>query len=171
MGRLLILPIFFVTVYVADTGPTSAASTQRPQRSSSIQHQTTYKHTRAVVEAFIHAYNNHDLRTAMSLLVPTARYSDCDWVHHTLRIAVGHNDVQRMFQREFADNQRILWPTITTANPQQRYVAGLDFLQTSQSMQRHGFAPHASGYKIVLESADYKRIDHMAGEGANGCHR
>lgn len=171
MGRLLILPLFFVTVYIATTGPTSAAPTQRPQRLSSIQHQTTYKHTRTVVWSFIHAYNRHDLNGVLTLFIPSARYVDCDWVRQTPRYAIGHAELQRLFQREFADSERILQPMITTANPHQRYVAGLDFLQTSRSMQRRSIAPHAGGFKIVLETTDYNRIHHMGGVGANGCHR
>jgi hypothetical protein len=171
MGRGLALSLFVITSCLAGM-VSSPARAERPHTDARIvQHRTTYSHTRSVVKAFIHAYNTHELRTVMSLFVPTAQYSDCDWVHQTLRIAVGHKDVQRLIQREFADNQRIVQPTITTANPRQRYVAELDFLQASESMQRHGFAPYASGYKIVLETADYKRIDHMVGEGANGCHR
>jgi hypothetical protein len=124
MGRLLILPLLLFTVYSAVTGSSSAIAMGPSQRIGRDPHHTTYKHTRTVVASFIHAYNNHDLRIVMSLFVPTARYSDCDWVHQTLRIAVGYIDVQRLMQREFADNQRIMRPIITTANPHQRYVAG-----------------------------------------------
>lgn len=134
-------------------------------------HHTTYQHTRAVVRSFIRAYNRHDFKRVLNLFTPSVRYTDCDWVRQTPRYAIGQAELQRLFQREFADNQRILQPRITTANPQQRYVAGLDFLQTSRSMQRRGIGPHASGFKIVLETTDYTRISGIAGQGPDGCHR
>ncbi|HEY8684953.1 MAG TPA: nuclear transport factor 2 family protein [Chloroflexota bacterium] len=134
-------------------------------------HHTTYQHTQAVVRSFIHAYNRHDLKGVLNLFTPSVRYTDCDWVRQTPRYAIGPAQLQRLFQREFADNQHFLHPKITTANPQQRYVAGLDFLQTSRSMQQHGIAPYASGFKIVLETTDYQRIAGVAGQGPDGCHR
>ncbi len=138
---------------------------------SSDTHHTTYQHTQAVVRSFIRSYNHHDLKGVLNLFTPSVRYTDCDWVRQTPRYAIGPAQLQRLFQREFADNQHFLHPKITTANPQQRYVAGLDFLQTSRSMQQHGIAPYASGFKIVLENTDYTRIAGVAGQGPDGCHR
>ncbi len=138
---------------------------------SSDTHHTTYQHTQAVVRSFARAYNHHDLPGVVALFTPSVRYTDCDWVRQVPRYAIGQAELRRLFQREFADNEHFLRPTIITANPQQRYVAGLDFLQTSRSMHRRGIAPHPSGFKIVLETTDYARIAGVAGQGPNGCHR
>jgi RNA polymerase sigma-70 factor (ECF subfamily) len=161
-SRGLSLTAAFVLVLTV-AGIAYAVSTDR--------HHTTYQHTQAVVRSFVRAYNHHDLHGVLSLFTPSARYSDCDWVRQTPRFAIGQAELRRLFQREFADNERFVRPKITTANPQQRYVAGLDFLQTSRSMQRRGIAPHAGGFKIVLETTDYQRIEFIAGLGPNGCHR
>jgi hypothetical protein len=134
-------------------------------------HHTTYQHTHVVIRSFIHAYNHHDLQGVLNLFTPSARYTDCDWVRQAPRYAIDQAELRGLFQREFADNEYFLRPKITTANPQQRYVAALDFLQTSRSMQRRGIAPHAGGFKIVLETTDYKRIEFIAGQGPNGCRR
>lgn len=151
MGRLLTLPLLVFTV--AMTGMVAPAATAAgTQRLTGDTHHTTYQHTHAVVRSFIHAYNHHDLQGVLNLFIPSARYYDCDWTRQKPRDAIGQAQLRRLFRREFADNERILRPTIITANPEQRYVAALDFLQTSRSMQRRGIAPHASGFKIVLET-------------------
>lgn len=169
MGRLLTLPLLMFTA--ATTGMVVPAATAGTHRLTGDTHHTTYQHTHVVVRSFIRAYNHHDLQAVLSLFTASARYTDCDWVLQTPRYAIGQPELQRLFQREFADNERILRPTIVTANPQQRYVAALDFLQTSRSMQRRGIGPHASGFKIVLETTDYTRISGIAGQGPDGCHR
>jgi len=162
MARTFILTILVLSAWATGTATVSAAAHRVPVKSS-VHQTTTYGHTQALVRSFIHAYNKHDLRAVLSLFIQNVKYADCDWAKNQLRFAAGKSELKHLFQREFADSQEFLQLAVITANPHQRYVAEAQFVQTSRSMRRHGMAPQATNFKVVLQDPGFDHIDHIAG--------
>jgi len=172
MARLFALLLLALTVWVASPAHVTAAAAPSPQKSNDGQlATTTYKHTKTFVRSFFQAYNRHDLQAVLGMVTTSVRYADCDWVMQQGRFAFGKAELKQLFQREFSDGQQFLRLSVVASNPNQRYVAGAQFLQTARSMRRHGIAPHASDFKIVLQYPRFDQIRVFAGMGPTGCKR
>ncbi len=173
MTRLSALLLLTLTLWVTSPARVSAAAPPwASQKSNDGQlATTTYQHTKNFVRSFFRAYNKHDLQAVLSMVTTSVRYADCDWVMQQGRFAAGKSELKHLFQREFADGQQFLRLSVVASNPDQRYVAGAQFLQRTRSMRQHGLAPHASGFKIVLQSPRFEQINFFAGMGPTGCKR
>jgi len=173
MARVIVLLLMAFTVWTTSPAHVVAETTQRaPQVSPAPQTTTTtYKHTKTIVRSFFRAYNRHDLHAVLTMVTPSVRYTDCDWTTQQVRVAIGKAELKKLFQSEFVDKQQFLQLSVVASNPNQRYVAGAQFLQTTRSMQTQGMAPQAGGFKIVLQSPGFAQIRFFAGIGPTRCKR
>ncbi len=169
MARLFALVLLALTVWVTSPAHVTAAAAQKSNDGQLAT--TTYKHTKDFVRSFFRAYNRHDLQAVLGMVTLSVRYADCDWVMQQGCFVVGKSELKQLFQREFSDGQQFLQLSVVASNPNQRYVAGAQFLQTTRSMRRHGRVPHASGFKIVLPYPRFDQIRFFAGMGPTGCKR
>lgn len=79
--------------------------------------------TRAVVQAFVNAYDAHDLPRVLQTLTRDVSYRDRDYVHHTTSTLTGKAATRRWVQARFRAGDSLSQARITIPDPAQPSVA------------------------------------------------
>jgi hypothetical protein len=130
---------------------------------------TTYRHTQSMIRKFVRAYDQHNIGAVLALFTPKLQYADCDYAHSSVFIARDKAELRHWLARRFADADRFTHVSITTANPEQRYVGGLSVQRTSRLIAHLHVAPLHVGSKMVLREPTFSRFTTVVWIGPEGC--
>ena len=133
--------------------------------------------TRAILAAFITAYDGHDVDGVMALLSNDFQYGDCDYRRHQFHGFRGSRgesaQLRTWLSARFADHDyfSVVAAYVATPNstpPADPRGAGLDILRSSDALQSVIGGPLSIGMKVVLNAAG-DRITTIAAASFEPC--
>jgi hypothetical protein len=119
--------------------------------------------TRGVAQAFIDAYNNHDLPRVLKLVTKRVAYRGCDWIHDQPVEIEGKVRLKSWLHTLFGNGDRYDHATLTTL-PDQPNVATIHGQRTSQSLRQQNRAPLTTRIEVTLSGPHYDRIAVLSSE-------
>jgi YVTN family beta-propeller protein len=122
-------------------------------------------HSRAVIQAFVDAYNRHDVAGVLALFPVRFLYGDCDYTHHTSSTLTNKEALAAWLRARFAEHDYFAQATVIMNGsqsypPNDPHDGGVDVLRTSDALRvQHRIANF--GFKITL-TMDGTRIQRAA---------
>ncbi len=119
------------------------------------------RRSQAVIQAFIDAYNQHNLTGVLALFPDHFVYGDCDYAHHILHGIKSKAELATWLRARFADHDYFEQARVVMSGPQDfppndPHVAEVQNLRTSDTLRSLGKTIY-SGFKIIL-TADGAQI-------------
>jgi hypothetical protein len=118
--------------------------------------------TRGVAQAFIDAYNNHDVARVLQLVTKRVAYRGCDWIHDRRVGRIGKAQLKSWLRVLFADGDRYDQSTVSTTNPDQPNAARIEGRRTSRAVLQRNGSPLATGMDVMLPGPGYDRIGSLS---------
>jgi YVTN family beta-propeller protein len=125
----------------------------------------TTAHSRVVIQAFVDAYNRHDVAGVIALFPARFLYGDCDYARHTSSTLTSKAALAAWLRARFAEHDYFAQANVVMNGPQSYPVndprgGGVENLRTSDALRaQHGNANIA--FKITL-TPDGTRIQRAA---------
>ena len=116
----------------------------------------TMERTRAVVQAFVDAYNNHDVSGVLALLTDPLQYADCDATHHTRQVLRGKAEVALWLRARFAERDRWAQARVLLYGPQSQppndpHGAGLEGMRINDVLRAQGRVTNWAAKLLLTE--------------------
>ncbi|MDB5056880.1 MAG: hypothetical protein JWO59_352 [Chloroflexi bacterium] len=122
-------------------------------------------HSRAVIQAFVDAYNRHDVAGVLALFPVRFLYGDCDYTHHTSSTLMNKAALAAWLRARFAEHDFFAQATVIMNGsqsypPNDPHDGGVDVLRTSDALRVQRRIANF-GFKITL-TTDGTRIQRAA---------
>jgi hypothetical protein len=133
----------------------------------------TFDETRATVQAFVDAYNRHDINGVLATVAPqpTYWYGDCDYVWHESYGIKGKAPFIRMLRDRFAENDRLqptqIWEGEDSNGPSPDTL-GISGTRTNDPITVQGLPPQDFGAKVIMDPST-GRIGWFMGGNERDC--
>lgn len=124
--------------------------------------------TRTLVQAFLDAYNAHEVNRAMATVTKDVKFTDCD-DRRARRVVI--RDRARLggwFRARFREGERLQDATIVMGNPDQSNVAAIEAERDSRTLRARHLAPVHATVTLVLRGPQYDRISSAVWLGPQG---
>jgi YVTN family beta-propeller protein len=111
-------------------------------------------HSRAVIQAFVDAYNRHDVAGVLALFPARFLYGDCDYARQTVHTLTNRSTLAAWLRARFAEHDYFAQASVVMNGPlsypaNDPHSGGVDVLRTSDALRaQHGTA--GIGFKINL---------------------
>jgi hypothetical protein len=120
----------------------------------------TFAETRAVVQAFVDAYNRHDINGVLATVAPQPAYwyGDCDYVWHDTYGIKGKAAFVQMLRDRFAENDHLQVNTIEEAGLNHQlspYTFSLSGTRTNDPITVQGLPPQYYGPKGGIDRSTH----------------
>lgn len=116
--------------------------------------------TRSLVQAFLDAYNAHNITRVLATVRKDVVYKDCNYRSRRPEIVQGKSQMRAWLQARFRENDHFLHPSIMVDNPDQPYVAAIEADRDSQAIRGRQLQSVHMGIKLVLDGPGYDRISY-----------